>query len=193
MAGTKGAKWGVEREVLALLRSSTAPLTVREIVAETGRSQYAVQNQLGALCATGRAVRQGRGGPRTPWRYTIDRDAGDTPMTGHTPAPPPPTEAELAAMRAEYERALPWIAAPWDEWFPRLFALADECLALRAQRETAAPLLDALGRAATETYMGANEELLLMAKGRALDRLIALWEQVDAAASATGERGDADG
>jgi hypothetical protein len=52
------------------------------------------------------------------------------------PADPPPAtpgDDDLAAMKAEYGRALPWIAAPWDAWFPRLFALADEALASRAE------------------------------------------------------------
>jgi hypothetical protein len=52
------------------------------------------------------------------------------------PADPPPAtpgDDDLAAMQAEYGRALPWIAAPWDAWFPRLFALAHEALASRAE------------------------------------------------------------
>jgi hypothetical protein len=41
------------------------------------------------------------------------------------------------------------------------------------------PVAALVERAATETYLGANEELLLIAKGRALDRLIAAWERLD--------------
>lgn len=71
MAGTTGAKWGVEGEVLAVLRASPAPLTVREIVTTTGRSTYAVRNNIDALCYLGHVVRLGHGGPHTPWRYRI--------------------------------------------------------------------------------------------------------------------------
>jgi hypothetical protein len=46
-------------------------------------------------------------------------------MTAGGAVPGAATGEELAAMRAEYERALPWIAAPWDEYFPALFATLD--------------------------------------------------------------------
>lgn len=47
------------------------------------------------------------------------------------------TGEELAAMRAEYARALPWIAAPWDEYFPLLFATLDALTGALAEAERA--------------------------------------------------------
>jgi hypothetical protein len=57
--------------------------------------------------------------------------------------------------------------------------LVGALVALRAELAEARPVVALIERAATETYMGANEELLLMAKGRAFDRLIAAWAQLD--------------
>lgn len=66
---------------------------------------------------------------------------------------------------------------------------------MRRQRDAIdAEMLEILARACTETYMGADEGLLLMAKGRALDRLIAAWERLDheraAGRAREGVRGD---
>lgn len=61
--------------------------------------------------------------------------------------------------------------------------LLSEVDRLTAARARDRALLELLERVATETYSGANEALLLMAKGRALDRLIAAWERLDADAA----------
>jgi hypothetical protein len=57
--------------------------------------------------------------------------------------------------------------------------------ALSARLAVLETLREIVEAAATETYMGANAELLLMAKGRALDRLIAAWERSDHERAAT--------
>jgi hypothetical protein len=97
-----------------------------------------------------------------------------------TPQAPEPDEAALRHSTEEELRAAVDALTPrlphWDERnrraVQRLAAAITELVALRAR----AALVE---RAATETYMAANDELLLMAKGRALDRLIAAWERAD--------------
>jgi hypothetical protein len=66
--------------------------------------------------------------------------------------------------------------------------LVGALVALRAELAEARPVVALIERVATETYMGANEELLLMAKGRAFDRLIAAWDQLDHARALAARR-----
>lgn len=70
----RGSDWGVGGLVLAALRSSPDPLTVRQIADATGRSGYSVRNNLDMLCFRSEVVRLGRGGPHTPHHYMIATD-----------------------------------------------------------------------------------------------------------------------